>query len=205
MKVLGITGGVGSGKSEVLKYLEEHYGAVICQMDETARQIQRKGTECFRQIVEAFGEEMTDENGELNRAALGACVFSDPEKLKTQNEIVHPEVIRRVRREIEKSEASGAALYVLEAALLPEVGRELCDELWYIYTSEAVRRQRLKMSRHYTDEKITNMIASQPSEEDFRRSCTAVIDNSGTFENTKRQIGDRLDNENVQHCKRQQR
>lgn len=205
MKVLGITGGVGSGKSEVLKYLEEHYGAVICQMDDTARQIQRKGTECFRRIIEVFGEEMADEDGELDRAALGACVFSDPEKLKALNKIVHPEVIRQVRREIEENLAAGTALYVLEAALLLNVGRELCDELWYIYTSETVRRHRLKMSRQYTDEKITKMIASQPSEEEFRRACTVVIDNSGTFENTKRQIGDRLDNENVQHCKRQQR
>ncbi len=78
------------------------------------------------------------------------------------------------------------------SALLPEVGKELCDELWYIYTDEAVRRERLKSSRHYTDEKITRMIASQPVEEVFRKACTVVIDNSGDFEATKRQIGDRL-------------
>ena len=69
---------------------------------------------------------------------------------------------------------------------------EICDELWYIYTDEAVRRERLKSSRHYTDEKITRMIASQPVEEVFRKACTVVIDNSGDFEATKRQIGDRL-------------
>ena len=74
----------------------------------------------------------------------------------------------------------------------PMWGAELCDELWYIYVREEVRRERLKASRGYTDEKISSMIASQPMEEEFRKSCSVVIDNSGTFENTMRQIGDRL-------------
>ena len=76
--------------------------------------------------------------------------------------------------------------------ILPDAGKELCDELWYIYAEENVRRERLKASRGYTDERITQMIASQPGEERFRSVCTAVIDNSGDFEDTKRQIGERL-------------
>ena len=91
-----------------------------------------------------------------------------------------------------KKKEECCSYYIVEAALLPEVGKELCDELWYIYTDEAVRRERLKSSRDYTDEKITRMIASQPVEEVFRKACTVVIDNSGDFEATKRQIGDRL-------------
>ena len=83
-------------------------------------------------------------------------------------------------------------LYIVEAALLPDVGRELCDDLWYIYAEEKVRRERLKASRGYTDERITRMIAAQPDEERFRSASTAVIDNSGDFEDTKRQIGERL-------------
>ena len=192
MKVLGITGGVGSGKSEILKYLKEEYGAAVCQMDETARELQRKGTECFRKIAEAFGSGIVGGDGELDRRKLGARVFSDPQELRRLNSIVHPEVLRRVREDIEAHEAAGEKLYVLEAALLPEVGRELCDELWYIYVPENVRRERLKASRQYTDGKITDMIASQPSEEDFREACTAVIDNGGPFENTQRQIGEKL-------------
>ena len=81
---------------------------------------------------------------------------------------------------------------MVEAALLPDVGRELCDELWYVYAAEEVRRRRLKDSRRYSDEKITRMIESQPPEERFRQVCTAVIDNSGSFEDTKKQIGDKL-------------
>ena len=209
MKVLGITGGVGSGKSEVLNYLRETYGAVVCQMDETAKRLQEKGTGCFRKIAEAFGPEpsaslaifrtteafgpeIIGAGGELDREKLGARVFSDPEQLRLLNSIVHPEVLLSVSADIRKHGEAGTRLYVVEAALLPDVGGELCDEIWYIYASEEVRRERLKASRHYSDEKITDMIASQPSEETFRRACTAVIDNSGPFENTERQIGERL-------------
>ena len=192
MRVIGITGGVGSGKSEVLRYLKEAYGAWVCQVDETAKELQRRGTTCFRRIVEHFGERVVSAEGELDRAALSVIVFSDERELQALNEIVHPEVIRQVRGDIEEKRAQGLEFYVVEAALLPDVGRELCDELWYIYTEEKVRRERLKASRGYTDERITQMIASQPGEARFRSACTAVIDNSGDFEDTKRQIGERL-------------
>ena len=171
MKVIGITGGVGSGKSAVLAWMEQEYGACICQMDEVAKQLQRKGTECFQKIVDEFG---------------------DAEKLQCLNAIVHPAVLKWVQKDIDEKRKQGKSLYVVEAALLTDTGRELCDGLWYIYTSENIRRQRLKASRHYTDEKITDMIASQPSEDTFRQACQAVIDNSGDFEDTKRQIGDKL-------------
>lgn len=192
MEVLGITGGVGSGKSMVLEYLEEAYGAFVCQMDETARNLQRKGTRCFERIVEVFGPEILDSRGELDRAALGSIVFASAEKLRQLNGIVHPEVIREVDFDIRKKAAEGVRLYVVEAALLPDVGKELCDEIWYIYADENVRRDRLKAARGYTDNKISQMIASQPEEERFRSVCSVVIDNSGDFEDTKKQIGDNL-------------
>lgn len=192
MKVLGITGGVGSGKSEVLNYLKGAYDACVCQMDETAKELQKKGTDCFRRIVEQFGTGVIGPDGELDRAELGRIVFADEAQLKRLNAIVHPEVIRWVREDIARQAEEGRALYVVEAALLPDVGSELCDELWYIYAEESVRRERLKASRGYTDGKITQMILSQPAEEKFRSVCTAVIDNSGSFEVTKREIGERL-------------
>ena len=192
MRVLGITGGVGSGKSRVLEYLRDDCGAVVCQMDETAKKLQRKGTECFDKIVENFGAEVLDSHGELDRAALGRIVFASGEKLARLNAIVHPEVLREVEKDIRRKEAEGKNLYVVEAALLPDTGRELCDEMWYIYADESIRRERLKASRGYTDEKIAQMIASQPQEERFRSSCSVVIDNSGSFEDTMKQIGDNL-------------
>lgn len=193
MKILGITGGVGSGKSEVLRYLEEEYSAVVVQLDEVAKLLQRSGQECFRQIVSVFGTEIVGGDGELDRQRLAAIVFADGEKLQQLNAIVHPEVKRWVQKDILKRTQEGVPLYVIEAALLPTAGyEEICGEMWYIYTEEPVRRKRLAASRGYTEEKITQMILSQPEEQHFRRACTAVIDNSGTFENTKRQIGELL-------------
>lgn len=193
MKVLGITGGVGSGKSQVLEYLHDAYGAVIRQLDGVAKELQRKGGGCYTRIVETFGMEIVTADGELDREKLAQIVFAEEEKLRVLNEIVHPEVKRQVKREIAEQKRKGTPLFVIEAALLTTAGyEEICDEMWYIYTEEAVRRERLKASRGYTDKKITDMIQSQPMEEGYRSGCTAVIDNSGSFEETKKQIGELL-------------
>ncbi len=193
MKVLGITGGVGSGKSEVLRCLKEEYGAVITELDETARILQKKGTVCFEKIVSIFGIEVIGSDGELDRKKLAEVVFGSKEKLKQLNEIVHPEVKCWVREDIRQKREKGIRLYVIEAALLLEAGyEEICDEIWYIYTRENIRRERLKESRRYSDERIDRMIASQYSEEVFRSRCSHVIDNSGAFEDTRKQIGEIL-------------
>ncbi|MBA4698972.1 MAG: dephospho-CoA kinase [Ruminococcus sp.] len=193
MKVLGITGGVGSGKSEVLRYMEEEYGAVVCQLDEVAKALQKKGTDCYDKIIEQFGLEVTGENEELDRKKLAAIIFQDENKRRILNGIVHPEVKKWVEQDITEKKKRGVPLYVIEAALLPEAGYEdICQEMWYIYTEESVRRERLKKSRGYSDETISRMIRSQSPESVFRKACHIVIDNSGTFERTKKQIGEQL-------------
>ncbi|PWJ51931.1 dephospho-CoA kinase [Faecalicatena contorta] len=193
MKVLGITGGVGSGKSEVLRYMEEEYGAVVCQLDEVAKALQKKGTDCYDKIIEQFGLEVTGENEELDRKKLAAIIFQDENKRRILNGIVHPEVKKWVEQDIIEKKKRGVPLYVIEAALLPEAGYEdICQEMWYIYTEESVRRERLKKSRGYSDETISRMIRSQSPESVFRKACHIVIDNSGTFERTKKQIGEQL-------------
>ena len=193
MKVIGITGVVGSGKSAVLTYLNTKYGAVICQLDDVAKKLQKKGTRCYQSIIEAFGEQILAPSGELDRKALGKIVFQNEEQLQKLNAIVHPEVKRVVQEEIAKREEELNPLFVIEAALLPTAGYEkICDEMWYIYTEESVRRERLKCSRGYTEEEITNMMQSQPEEFVFRQLCDVVLDNSGSFEETKKQIGELL-------------
>jgi len=139
MKVIGITGGVGSGKSAVLAWMEQEYGACICQMDEVAKQLQKKGTECFKKIVDEFGDAVVGEDGELDRKELGKMVFSSAEKLQCLNAIVHPAVLKWVQKDIVEKRKQGKPLYVVEAALLTDTGRELCDEMWYIYAREEVR------------------------------------------------------------------
>lgn len=193
MKVLGITGGVGSGKSLVLEYMQREYGAVVCQLDEVAKELQRKGQPCYDRIVATFGTEILLPDKELDRGKLAGIVFQDEEKLKQLNKIVHPEVKRHVGRLVSEEKEKKTGMCVIEAALLPTAGyEEICDEIWYIFAEEAVRRARLKASRGYTDERVTAMIQAQPAEDVFRRACTAVIDNSGSFEGTKKQIGELL-------------
>lgn len=193
MKVIGITGGVGCGKSAVLAFLETEYAAVVTQLDEVAKQLQKRGQECFEQIVAQFGTDILRDDGELDRNRLAETVFQDSERLLKLNAIVHPKVKAWVKEDIEQKRRDGVDLYVIEAALLPTAGYEsICDEMWYIYAEEPVRRRRLKESRGYTEEKITQMIASQPTEQRFRESCGHVIENSGTLENTKEQIGELL-------------
>ncbi len=193
MKVLGITGGVGSGKSRVTDCLKEDYHAAVCRMDDVARELQQRGTQCYEEIVRNFGCGILAPDGEIDRGKLGEVVFSDPAKLALLNRIVHPAVLKKVRDDIREKASRSVELYALEAALLPDVGGELCDEIWYIYAAEEVRRARLADSRGYTDDKITRMIKSQPAEETFRQASTVTIDNSRSFEDTKRQIGERLE------------
>lgn len=189
MKIIGITGGIGSGKSCVLTIMEETYNAVICQTDEVAHRLQKKDEECYRKIVEEFGNTILGEDKEIDRKKLGGIVFRDADKLQKLNEIVHPAVKMQVKEEIEEARKKNCEIFLIESALLLEDHyEEICDELWYIYADETVRRERLKTSRLMTDEKIDLVMKSQASEGTFRKYCHRVIDNSGTIEETKKQI-----------------
>lgn len=189
MKIIGITGGVGSGKSSVLSYLAEQYNAYICQADHVAWELQMPGEVCYRQIMNAFGKGILHADGTINRQELGRIVFADKKRLLELNEIMHPAVKDRIRMLIEEQKKIETSIFVLEAALLLEEHYdEICDEMWYIHTSEPVRRDRLKQSRQYTDERIDQILSSQMKEEVFKESCDRIIENSGSFEETIRQI-----------------
>ena len=189
MRIIGITGGIGSGKSSVLNIMEEIYGAVLCQTDVVAHQLQKKGETCYKEIVNVFGVNILTENKEIDRKKLGAIVFNDNDKLKKLNQIVHPAVKKQVKLEIEEARRKQKEFFLIESALLMEDHyEELCDELWYIYADERVRRDRLKTSRLMNEEKIDLIIKAQATEETFRKYCHITIDNSGTIENTKEQI-----------------
>lgn len=194
MKIIGITGGVGSGKSSVLAYFEQKYGATICQADHVAWELQRQGEPCYKEIVKTFGGEILDDNLAIDRRKLGEIVFSDEEKLLALNAIMHPAVKQSILKQIASEKEKGTLLFVLEAALLLEDNYDvICDELWYVYADEMVRRTRLKKARAYSDEKIDAIMAAQVSEEIYRKGCQKIIDNSGTFEETKAQLKEILE------------
>lgn len=189
MIVIGITGGVGSGKSQVLGYMEEKFQAKICQADHVAWKLQEPKKQCYDEIVEFFGAEVLNEDETINRGKLGRIVFADCNKLEQLNRIMHPAVKCEILNQIQQEKDKGTPYFVLEAALLLDDDYQLvCDEIWYIYCDEPIRRIRLKESRQYSDEKIDSIMASQRSEQQFREACQQVIDNSGDFVDTCIQI-----------------
>lgn len=189
MRLIGVTGGVGSGKSTVLAYLEEAYQAEVIKLDDVARRLEEKGGACYEGMVALCGREAVNPDDSLNRAYIAESMYRDRALREKINALVHPAVEREAVRMISRKKASGCRLLLIEAALLIEKGYDaICDELWYIYADEKIRRERLRASRHYSDEKITAILKSQLSDEIFRKYAGVVIDNSGSFEETKARI-----------------
>lgn len=194
MKVIGITGGVGAGKSEILKYLKEKHGAIVIEADKVGHLLMEPGGACYYSIVEKFGSSILNGDQTINRGKLGKIVFADETLLAELNKIIHPRVKSHIVSEIAKERAYHRTNYfVVEAALLIEDHYDvICDEMWYIHTEEDVRAKRLKASRGYDDEKIANICANQKSPEEFRSACHVVINNSGDLAETQRQIDEQL-------------
>ena len=191
MKFIGITGGVGAGKSAILDYLKNKPDTKVMLADEIAHELMVPGTQCYDKLKAEFGtEDIYQKDGYFDRIKLAQVIFSDDEKRKKLNGIVHPAVRKYVIGQAAYERKEGKIkLLVLEAALLIEEHYdEICDELWYIYTSEENRRIRLKKQRNYSDEKINEIFNSQLTDEKFRKACRVVIDNNGTIEAAAAQI-----------------
>ena len=190
MKVIGITGGVGAGKSSVLALLKEMCSCDIIQADLVARNIYQSGNIGFEKVVDIFGEQIVGEDGEINRPLLADIIFKNPNKRIVLNSIIHPLVKQEIINRINNHKIAGDVDYCfVEAALLIEDHYDIfMDEIWYIYVSEDVRRIRLSASRGYSDEKIKQMIEKQQKEEEFKSMASNIIDNSGDLEDTKAQI-----------------
>ena len=194
MKVIGITGGVGAGKSAILNYFKEKYGAMVVEADKVGHLLMEPGGACYYSIVEKFGSSILNGDQTINRGKLGKIVFADSQLLDALNKIIHPKVKSYIVSEIAKERAYHRTnLFVVEAALLIEDHYDVfCDELWYIHTDEQVRAERVKESRGYDDEKIERIMANQKSPEEFKKACQVVIDNSGCLVCTQEQIDRQL-------------
>lgn len=190
MRVIGITGGVGCGKSTVIEEFCKSYRARAIFADDVAKQLMKKGEAAYRQIVDVFGENILAEDGELDRERLAQIVFANKNKLMMLNSIVHPAVKKYILEEATKERLCEEHDYLLiEAALLIEDHYEvICDEFWYIYARLDVRKKRLKESRGYTEQKIDSILKNQSSEERFRQCCAVTIDNSNSLEEAMAQI-----------------
>ncbi len=194
MKVIGITGGVGSGKSALLEYISENYRCRVLRADEAAHRVKEPGGPCYEKLRELLPSGVFYEDGTINRQAMAAEIFRSGELLEKVNQVIHPAVKKLILAEIEDARRKGIFdFFFLEAALLIEDGYlKIVDEMWYIYAREDVRRARLKQSRSYSDEKIDAIMKAQLTEEQFRKYCGTVIDNSAGLEDACRQIDGKL-------------
>ena len=167
MLILGITGGVGSGKSKILYDLSNLYGAYIVETDKLAHTLMEPGQTVYQAVVEAFGTEIlqAEEPYAIDRAKFAQIVFADKEKLAQLNALTHPAVKAWIRKDIKEERKQDVKIYVIEAALLIQDGyKEICDEIWYIYVNEETRIKRLMKQRGYTEERCRAMFHSQEPE-----------------------------------------
>lgn len=186
MTKVGLTGGIGSGKSEVARRLGER-GAVIIDADKIAREVVEPGTEGLARVVAAFGEEILREDGSLNREKLGAIVFADSEKLATLNGIVHPLVGERVA--VLQGQAAEGDVVVYDVPLLVENKlAPLYDVVIVVDASDETRIARLREYRQMPESDAKARIAAQASREERLAVADVVISNEGTIEELEAQV-----------------
>lgn len=189
MKVIGITGGVGAGKSTVLEYLEHTWNAYVIQADKVGHRVMEPGERCYEEMIQLFGKQIIKNDKTIDRKLVSDVVFNSEEMLLKLNEIVHPAVKQKILDAIAEQKCRNRSLVVVEAALLLEARyQDFCDAVWYIHTDEEIRIQRLMDSRGYTREKARSIMANQASEAFFRTHADLVVENNGNPEKTYQQI-----------------
>ncbi|MBI2848470.1 MAG: dephospho-CoA kinase [Chloroflexi bacterium] len=178
-KVIGLTGGIGSGKSTVAQLLAD-LGAVVIDADKLGHEAFRPNTEAWREVVTAFGERIIGPGGEIDRRKLGEIVFKDPAALARLNQIMHPRMYEIAKSRIEESRRQGVKVVVLEAALLIEAKwTPLVDEVWVTIAPESRVLERLEMQRGLARGDTLSRIRSQLSQDERARHAAVVINNSG--------------------------
>ena len=190
MRVIGLTGGIASGKSLVSQQLAER-GAVVVDADKLGHESYRHGTETYRTLIDAFGADIVGADGEIDRKALGSKVFGDAEARQKLNQIVWPAIKRLGAERIEKLRQEGASVAVLEAAVLIEAQwLDLVDEVWIVEVSPDIARKRLIERNGLTAEQAQARIQSQLTNEKRRPYATLVIENNGSEQDVRRAVDD---------------
>ena len=183
MRVVGLTGGIGSGKSTVARRLTE-LGAAIVDADKLGHGAYLPGGPAYDDVVAAFGREIVAPDGTIDRKALGARVFAEPDALARLNAIVHPRIAQAIGTEIERiRRADPRKPIVVEAAVLLEAGwQTLVDEVWVVVAPPVIAIERIVASRGLTAEDAAKRIAAQLSNEERTRAADRVIVNQGSVE-----------------------
>ncbi|HHW67209.1 dephospho-CoA kinase [Defluviitalea raffinosedens] len=191
MKIIGLTGGTGSGKSTVVLLLSQLTKAYIIDADKIGHQIILKGQPAYYDIIQHFGREILKEDGEINRKCLGKIVFSDKNSLKILNQITHPRIKEEILKKIEqiKKSYSSYNYIVIDAALLIEAQlHKIVDEVWVVYAEEEKRIQRIMKRDGLNMEQAANRIKAQMPWEEMKKYADQIIDNGKDEEFTLKQL-----------------
>lgn len=194
MRVIGLTGGIGSGKSTVSRFLAE-LGAVVIDADKVGHEAFKPGTESWKEVIAAFGREVLTPGGEIDRQKLGEIVFGKPDLLSRLNQVMHPRVYDMVKAQLEEYRQQGVKVVVLEAPLLVEVNTkgasliELVDEVWVTVASEATIVRRLEERPDLSREQALARIKSQLSSRERIKRADVVINNDGDLGDLKARVG----------------
>ncbi len=179
MKIIGLTGGIGTGKSTVSNFLL-HRKHVVIDADKIARDVVMPGQPGLVQIAQIFGDDILLPDGNLNRAKLGEIVFNDGTKRDTLNKIIHPHIREVINARIEQARIAGKEIVFLDIPLLYEGGFEtICHAVWVLYVPEQVRVSRIMERDNLTREAVMKRISSQLDEMEKRQRADIIIDNSG--------------------------
>lgn len=190
MKIIGLTGGTGSGKGFVSERLKARK-AYVMDADAIAHEIIMKGKPAYNEIVDYFGQGILDEDGEIIRKKLGNIVFSDKDKLEFLNSCTHKYINKEIMQTIEEvsPKTNEYSVIVIDAPLLSEAGLiDICDDVWVVYADSEVRVKRIIERDSITEEQARNRIASQKSWEEYKELGAVIIDNSSDDENVERQL-----------------
>lgn len=188
MKIIGLTGGIGSGKTSVAAKLRA-LGARVFDADEAAKNAVLPGTEGFFKVVETFGPQIVDADGKLNRMALAEIVFNDKESLKRLEEIIHSYVWQETDKFLNACREAGERAVILDIPLLIECGwHQKVDEVWLVVLPVEKQIMRTMKRSGMTAEAVQARIAAQMPLDEKKKYATLVIDNSGAWEETEKQV-----------------
>lgn len=178
MKIVGITGGAGSGKSHVCRLIAEHFAYPVIDSDTVTRELMTAGSPMLQSIAQEFGTEFLLADGNLNRAKMAALVFHDEAALARLNALTHPATIAEIVRLLKRYEEEGYRAAVVESALADKADyRSFCDELWLVAASEQTRAERLRRQRGYSPERIRELMERQSTQEQFASACRRTVVN----------------------------
>lgn len=194
MIVIGLTGGIGTGKSTVSDYLRKK-GCIILDADDISRKMTEAGMPALSIIQNVFGDEVINSDGSLNRHKLGDIVFNNRDKLQKLQQIITTEVVDNINRNLSQLQSEHCdKIVVIDAPLLFECGMEnIADENWLVITEMSVRIKRVKERDNLSEEQIIARINNQMSQEDKEKLSDYVLDNSGSLQQLYEQIDDNLE------------